>query len=89
VSGGFSGLALKMGQFLFRVGRVQPYVKAMFECNSVQEQRKLWTERLKPAVSGVVAHLLLDNTFLSWHFLGVPKYQRKLFLEEGLLFQFT
>ena len=60
-------------------------------CNasSIEEQEKVWRERLRPVVLNPVVLFVLDNPIFCWRALGVPRNQRKMLLDEGTAYNYV
>ncbi|KAF8919951.1 hypothetical protein CPB85DRAFT_734180 [Mucidula mucida] len=86
---GYSGWALRLAQFIFRLARVDKYVVQMCECDSIEEQRMIWKERLRPVLLNPVVVQLLKSPVFCWNALGVPMNQRQMLLHEGGMYQYV
>jgi betaine lipid synthase len=85
---GYSGWALRLAQFLFRLAGVSEDVKTMCQADSLEEQATIWKEKLQPVLLNPVVVALLKNPVFCWNALGVPLNQRRLLLEDGSAFDF-
>lgn len=82
---GYSGWALRLAQFIFRLARVDKYVLELCESNTIQEQSRIWKEHLRPVLLNSVVVELLKSPVFCWNALGVPKNQRQMLMDEGRL----
>ncbi|PPR00108.1 hypothetical protein CVT24_008964 [Panaeolus cyanescens] len=80
---GYSGLALRLAQWVFWLAGVSGDVKRMCEAETLEEQEQIWSKKLKPVLlNGLLVRILNSPVFL-WNALGVPINQRQMFLNEG------
>lgn len=86
---GYSGWALRLAQFIFSLAGVSADAEALCEAGSLEEQERIWNEKLKPVLLNPVVVAILKSPVFCWNALGVPMNQRKLLLEEGSIFEFV
>lgn len=86
---GYSGWAIRLGKLLFRIAGVTKYVEAMCNSDTIEEQARIWKEKLRPVILNPVVSVLLGNPVFCWNALGVPLNQRRMFLNEGTAFEFV
>lgn len=85
---GYSGWALRFASWIFWIAGVSDDAKALCEAATLEEQERIWTERLRPVLLNPVVVALLKNPVFCWNALGVPMNQRKMFLDEGTAYDF-
>lgn len=85
---GYSGWALSLAQWLFRISGVSSDVKDLCTASSIQEQERLWNEKIRPVLLNPVVVALLKSPLFCWNALGVPANQRQIFLNEGTAYDF-
>jgi betaine lipid synthase len=85
---GYSGWALRLAQFLFRMAGVSEDVKTMCEADSLEEQARIWKEKLQPVLLNPVVVALLKSPVFCWNALGVPMNQRSMLLQDGTVYDF-
>ncbi|KAM0746256.1 hypothetical protein T439DRAFT_360574 [Meredithblackwellia eburnea MCA 4105] len=80
---GYSGWALRLAKLAFWVGGIQDYVHPFCAAETLEEQKKIWEEKLRPVLlSNWLVNLFLANPAFLWNALGVPNNQAKMFLDE-------
>lgn len=71
--------ALRIAKLIFTICGVNKYVKQLSECKDLQQQRKIWDFKLKPALfNPIVGRLLIGNPIFLWKALGVPSNQAQM-----------
>ncbi|KAH8119073.1 hypothetical protein DFH11DRAFT_1780569, partial [Phellopilus nigrolimitatus] len=85
---GYSGWALRLARWIFRVSGVAGDARALCEASSIREQERIWHERVRPVLLNPLVVALLKTPIFCWNALGVPMNQRKMFLDEGSAFDF-
>lgn len=76
---GFSKWALRMARYLFKFTGINDYVEELCSCISLDQQIKIWDDKIKPTLlNPVVSHLLIGNPMFLWKALGVPANQASL-----------
>jgi betaine lipid synthase len=80
---GYSGWALRLAQIVFSLAGVTRYVKQMCECDTLEEQTKIWKEKIRPVLLNPLVVALLKSRLFCWNALGVPSQQRRMVLEGG------
>ncbi|KAJ3336111.1 hypothetical protein HDU93_003642 [Gonapodya sp. JEL0774] len=80
---GGSGMAVRVFQMVSRIGRLKKHVIAMCEAESLEEQKAIWEEKIRPVFLSKVLINILDNPKFHWVALGVPPRQMAMLLEEG------
>ncbi|EPQ56989.1 hypothetical protein GLOTRDRAFT_127372 [Gloeophyllum trabeum ATCC 11539] len=86
---GYSGIALRFARFLFRITGLTEDVERLCRAQSLQEQDKIWKEKIRPVLLNPVVVALLKNPIFCWNALGVPMNQRKMLLEDGSAYEFV
>lgn len=85
---GYSGWALRLARCVFSIAGVSRYVEQMCQSDTLEEQATIWKEKVRPVLLSPVVVALLKSKLFCWNALGVPKTQRKMVLEGGMLFIF-
>ncbi|KXS16212.1 hypothetical protein M427DRAFT_69527 [Gonapodya prolifera JEL478] len=80
---GGSGMAVRVFQMVSRIGRLKKHVLAMCEAETLEEQKQIWAEKIRPVFLSNVLIKVLDNPKFHWVALGVPPRQMAMLLEEG------
>ncbi|KAG0266620.1 hypothetical protein DFQ27_009627 [Actinomortierella ambigua] len=81
---GYSGLALVVYKWLIAARGLQPAMDEMSTTNSIESQRRLWEETIKPATMPAwLVNWVLSHPAFLWNALGVPINQMKMILDEG------
>ncbi|CAK9435504.1 uncharacterized protein LODBEIA_P02310 [Lodderomyces beijingensis] len=71
--------ALRLGRLIFKACGVTKYVHAMCNATTMEEQKKIWLDHVKPAMfNPIVGSLLIGNPIFLWKALGVPVNQAKM-----------
>ncbi|CEL60650.1 betaine lipid synthase [Rhizoctonia solani AG-1 IB] len=87
---GYSGWALRITQWVLTLGGVLEDAKRMCNVDTIEEQDRIWREKLRPVLlSNWFVKLVLDNPAFLWNALGVPLAQRRAFLNEGSCYEFA
>ncbi|KAH8096692.1 S-adenosyl-L-methionine-dependent methyltransferase [Cristinia sonorae] len=86
---GYSGWALRLAQWIFKLAGVSEDVRLLCEAGSIPEQERIWREAIRPVLLNSVVVALLKNPVFCWNALGVPLNQRKMFLDEGSAYDFV
>jgi betaine lipid synthase len=86
---GYSGWALRLAKWVFKLAGVSKEVKALCYAETLEEQKRIWIENLRPVLLNKLTVALLKNPVFCWNALGVPLNQRKLFLDEGTAYDFV
>lgn len=86
---GYSGLALRLARVIFTLAGVSKDVEALCDANTIEEQSKIWREKLRPVLLNPVVVALLKNPLFCWNALGVPLNQRRMLLDEGSIYEFV
>ena len=86
---GYSGLALRLAKFIFKIARVTDDVKKMCDSDTLEEQAAIWHEKLRPVLLNPVVVALLKSPVFCWNALGVPLNQRQMILEEGTFYDYV
>ena len=85
---GYSGWALRLAKFLFNLAGVSKDVENLCNAGSIEEQQRIYNEKIRPIIMNSVVVALLKNPVFCWNALGVPLNQRKMFLDEGTAYDF-
>lgn len=86
---GYSGLALRLAKLIFKIARVTNDVKKMCDSDTLEEQTRIWHEKLRPVLLNPVVVALLKSPVFCWNALGVPLNQRQMILEEGTFYDYV
>ncbi|QRW21732.1 betaine lipid synthase [Rhizoctonia solani] len=87
---GYSGWALRITQWVLALGGVLEDAKRMCDVDTIEEQARIWREKLRPVLlSNWFVKLVLNNPAFLWNALGVPLAQRRAFLNEGSCYEFA
>lgn len=82
---GQSRLAIKAARWLFRICGVSDHVKRMCETKTMNEQREIWHEEVRPVIlSWWVSKFIIGNEKFLWEALGVPTNQRDIIRSDHL-----
>ncbi|KAJ7733754.1 hypothetical protein DFH07DRAFT_132329 [Mycena maculata] len=85
---GYSGWALRLAKFIFKLAGVSKDIQLLCSADTLQQQKEVWTNKIRPVVLNPVVVTLLKNPVFCWNALGVPLNQRKMLLDEGGVFEF-
>lgn len=85
---GYSGWALRLGQFIFKVAGVSEEVIRLCNADTIAEQETIWREKLRPVLLNPVVVALLKSPMFCWNALGVPMAQRQMIVNEGTILDF-
>jgi betaine lipid synthase len=86
---GYSGWALRLAQFVFKLAGVSKDVIALCNSDTIAEQAMIWRQKLRPVLFNPVVIVLLKSPVFCWNALGVPLNQRRMLLNEGTFFEFV
>lgn len=86
---GYSGWALRVAKVIFKLARVEHDVKRLCECDTLEEQVKIWKEKLRPVLLNPLVVALLRSPIFCWNALGVPMNQRQMLLDEGGVYEYV
>jgi len=64
-------------------------VEALCDCDTLEEQARIWREKLRPVLLNPVVVALLKSPVFCWNALGVPLNQRLMVLEEGTFYDYV
>lgn len=68
--------ALRLAKYLFKVCGISKAIDELCECETLEEQQKIWNECIKPTLfNPVVSSILIGNPIFLWKALGVPANQ--------------
>lgn len=82
---GQSRLAIKAARWLFKIFGVSGHVKIMCEVKTMNEQREIWYEKVRPVIlSWWVSKFIIGNEQFLWRALGVPTNQRNMIRNDHL-----
>lgn len=77
--------ALRIARWVFKAAGVQQDVIELCECKTLEEQKRIWKERVRPALfSPIVTRILVANPVFLWKALGVPLNQASM-INGGIL----
>lgn len=68
---------------------VSQEVKNLCNAGTLEEQMRIWKEKLRPVLLNPLVVALLKSPVFCWNALGVPKNQRKMLLDEGSMWEFV
>ncbi|KAK7472614.1 hypothetical protein VKT23_000727 [Stygiomarasmius scandens] len=86
---GYSGWALRLAKFVFRLAGVTEDVERICNCDTLEEQVDIWETKLRPVLLNSVVVTLLKNPVFCWNALGVPLNQRRMLLNEGTMYEYV
>ncbi|KDR80288.1 hypothetical protein GALMADRAFT_92595 [Galerina marginata CBS 339.88] len=86
---GYSGLALRLAKIIFKLVGVTRDVEALCDSDTLEEQARIWKEKLRPVLLNPVVVALLKSPMFCWNALGVPLNQRRMILEEGTFYDYV
>ena len=68
--------ALRLAKWVFKICGITKYVDMLCECDTLEEQQRIWNENIKPTLfNPFVSSLLIGNPIFLWKALGVPANQ--------------
>ncbi|CAO3633981.1 unnamed protein product [Cunninghamella blakesleeana] len=79
---GYSGLALSIFEWWVRMNGLSKHVQNMCEAKTIEEQKRIWLEHIRPAMFSPMIRKVLNNPMFMWNALGVPMNQMNMFLQE-------
>ncbi|RUP47410.1 hypothetical protein BC936DRAFT_145760 [Jimgerdemannia flammicorona] len=79
---GYSGLALGIVEWWVRMQGLHKEVHAMCHARTIEEQKRIYEEKIRPAVFSPMLRKVLNNPMFMWNALGVPINQMNMYLEE-------
>ncbi|KAI8072735.1 hypothetical protein BC940DRAFT_232864 [Gongronella butleri] len=79
---GYSGLALGIFEWWIRMNGLSKDVHAMCHAKTIQEQKAIWLEKIRPCIFSPMIRKILNNPMFMWNALGVPMNQMNMFLQE-------
>ncbi|CAE6397523.1 unnamed protein product [Rhizoctonia solani] len=83
-------LLMRLCKWVLFLGGVLEDAKKMCNVDTVEEQDRIWREKLRPVLlSNWFVKLVLNNPAFLWNALGVPLAQRRAFLNEGSCYAFA
>ncbi|KEP46673.1 betaine lipid synthase, partial [Rhizoctonia solani 123E] len=83
-------LLMRLCKWVLFLGGVLEDAKKMCNVDTVEEQDRIWREKLRPVLlSNWFVKLVLNNPAFLWNALGVPLAQRRAFLNEGSCYEFA
>lgn len=85
---GYSGWALRLARIIFSMAGVSKDVEAFCNCDTLEEQTKIWQQKIRPVLLNPAIVALLKSPIFCWNALGVPLNQRRLILEEGTFYDY-
>ncbi|KAJ7497210.1 hypothetical protein FB451DRAFT_1458187 [Mycena latifolia] len=85
---GYSGWALRLASYIFRLAGVSKDVEALCNADTLEQQEDIWRRKLRPVLLNQLVVALLKNPVFCWNALGVPLNQRKMLLDEGGVYEF-
>ncbi|KAI7850522.1 hypothetical protein BDC45DRAFT_517852 [Circinella umbellata] len=79
---GYSGLALVIFEWWSRAAGITKDVERMCNAATIEEQERIWQQRVRPAILSPLVQKIMDNPMFMWNALGVPINQMNMFLKE-------
>ncbi|ORX59384.1 S-adenosyl-L-methionine-dependent methyltransferase [Hesseltinella vesiculosa] len=79
---GYSGLALNIFEWWVRMNGLSGQVEAMCHAKTIEEQKAIWLEKIRPCIFSPMIRKILNNPMFMWNALGVPMNQMNMFLQE-------
>lgn len=77
--------ALRIARWVFKLAGVESDVVELCESKTLEEQLRIWKERVRPALfSPIVTRILVANPVFLWKALGVPLNQASM-IDGGIL----
>jgi betaine lipid synthase len=86
---GYAGWALRLSKWMFTIAGVYKDVEALCKAETIEEQERIYKEKIRPVVMNKLVVALLKNPVFCWNALGVPLNQRRMFLDEGSAYEFV
>lgn len=78
--------ALRLVRWIFTICKIKPDVAALCKAKTLDEQEKIWHDRIRPVLLSPVTRLAVCNSVFLWKALGVPMNQADCI--ETSLFQY-
>ncbi|GAB5588324.1 hypothetical protein Unana1_03224 [Umbelopsis nana] len=85
---GYSGLALTLVEWWIKMQGLQQDVREMCNAETIEEQKRIWAEKIRPAIFSPMIRKVLNNPMFMWNALGVPMNQMNMFLKDGTTQQY-
>lgn len=71
---GYSGLALSIFEWWVRMNGLSKHVQNMCQATTVEEQKAIWLEHIRPAMFSPMIRKVLNNPMFMWNALGGKVY---------------
>jgi betaine lipid synthase len=79
---GYTGIAVRLAGLITSLCGLTGAVKEMCNAPTLEEQHKIWKEKLRPVfLNRMIGHLVMNSAFC-WNALGVPTNQLRMIREE-------
>ncbi|KAH8550732.1 hypothetical protein BGW37DRAFT_498263, partial [Umbelopsis sp. PMI_123] len=85
---GYSGLAVTLVEWWIKMQGLQKDVREMCHAETIEEQKRIWAEKIRPAIFSPMIRKVLNNPMFMWNALGVPMNQMNMFLKDGTTQQY-
>ncbi|CAG8634097.1 4742_t:CDS:2, partial [Scutellospora calospora] len=85
---GSSGIALRLLHWIITLKGLSRDVTSLCHAKSLKEQKKIYDDKLRPAILHSWLIKMLNNPVFLWKALGVPIRQWKMLLGEGTAYQY-
>ncbi|CAG8691543.1 27269_t:CDS:2 [Gigaspora margarita] len=85
---GSSGIALRILHLIITLSGLSRDVASLCHASSIKEQKKIYDDKLRPAILHSLLVKILNNPVFLWKALGVPIRQWKMLLNEGTAYQY-
>ncbi|CAG8572399.1 12315_t:CDS:2, partial [Cetraspora pellucida] len=85
---GSSGIALRLLHLIISLKGLSRDVTSLCHARSIKEQKKVFDDKLRPAILHSWLIKMLNNPVFLWKALGVPIRQWKMLLDEGTAYQY-
>ncbi|OZJ05831.1 hypothetical protein BZG36_00944 [Bifiguratus adelaidae] len=79
---GYSGLAIVIIEYWIKLNGIQNEVINMCHSRSLEEQKRIWNEKIRPCLFSGLIRKVLNNPIFMWNALGVPMNQMNMYLRE-------
>ncbi|KAI7821634.1 hypothetical protein BX661DRAFT_165659 [Kickxella alabastrina] len=86
---GYSGMALHSLRAALKLLGVHRVTQKLIASRSIDEQAKLWKQKIRHRIFSNLVVRLLDNPVAMWQFMGVPINQWNMLRSEGSMSQYV
>jgi betaine lipid synthase len=67
---GYSGLAVTLVEWWIKMQGLQQDVHNMCHAETIEEQKRIWVEKIRPAIFSPMIRKVLNNPMFMWNALG-------------------